>query len=312
MTNKTALGNILDQINASTLPLKSLTTSENNNRSSGNSIVQLPTSKIINWRYNDRPKSELGNISELANNIKQVGQQQPCIVRELIIGKKYELIAGERRWRAVKLLNRDLKVVIKSLTDYDAALVQAAENNNRLNLSDYAKGQSYVTLIKIGILKQKDLIEKLGKTKQQISALLSYAKIPQSINNAIIDYSLVSPRTAETIKQMSSKGAPYINSIIKLADKIRNGKIGHKTLREYVTRELGKKELKRKVLQEGKNYYGTYFKVHQSRSCFTINLKKNLANELHISRCKSYELIQSIENIINKMSNHKSPPRRTK
>ena len=85
-------------------------------------------------------------------------QQQPCIVRELIAGQKYELIAGERRWRAAKLLNQDLKVIISTLTDSEAALVQAAENNNRLNLSDYAKGQSYASLIKNGVLKQKDLI----------------------------------------------------------------------------------------------------------------------------------------------------------
>ena len=102
MTNKTALGNILDQINFSTQPLKSSSASESNSINVSGNIIQLPTSKIINWKYNDRPESELGNISELADNIKQIGQQQPCIVRELIAGQKYELIAGERRWRAVK------------------------------------------------------------------------------------------------------------------------------------------------------------------------------------------------------------------
>ncbi len=311
MTNKTALGNILDQINSSTMPLKSSSISESRDVNSSDNIILLPTSKVINWQYNDRPESELGNINELADNIKQIGQQQPCIVRELIIGQKYELIAGERRWRAAKLLNQDLKVVIKTLTDSEAALVQAAENNNRLNLSDYAKGQSYATLIENGVLKQKDLIEKLGKTKQQISALLSYSKIPQNINNAIINYSLVSPRTAETIKQMSAKGEPYISSIIKIADKIRNGKIGHKTLRERITKQLDGKKIEKQVMKENKKHHSAYFTITQSKSCFTINLKKNLVNALHSNQYRSNELIKSIENVINNILNNKSPPRRT-
>ena len=311
MTNKTALGNILDQINFSTQPLKSSSASESKSINVSNNIIQLSTSKIINWKYNDRPESELGNISELADNIKQIGQQQPCIVRELIAGEKYELIAGERRWRAAKLLNQDLKVIISPLTDSEAALVQAAENNNRLNLSDYAKGQSYATLIESGVLKQKDLIEKLGKTKQQISALLSYSRIPQNINNAIINYSLVSPRTAETIKQMSAKGEPYVSSIIKIADKIRSGKIGHKTLREHIIRQLESKKLEKQVMQEGRKHHDTYFTIKRSKSCFTIDLKKNLIDELCSNPYKSDELIKSIENIISKMFNNKSPPGRT-
>ena len=311
MTNKTALGNILDQINFSTKPLQSSSAIGSNATSISENIIQLPTSKIINWEYNDRPESEIGNISELADNIKQIGQQQPCIVREIIAGKKYELIAGERRWRAAKLLNQDLKVIISTLTDTEAALVQAAENNNRLNLSDYAKGQSYAVLIENGVLKQKDLIEKLGKTKQQISALLSYSRIPQDINDAIVNYSLVSARTAETIKQMSAKGEPYVSLIIKIADKIRSGKIGHKTLREHITRRFDNQKLEKHTVHEDKKLHNTYFTIKRSESCFTIDLKKNLINELHSNPYKSEELIRSFESIINKILNNKSPPGRT-
>src|ERR1700677_436970 len=172
---------------------------------------------VINWCLSDRPSNELGDIDSLAADLLNVGQQQPCIVRiNPKIANKYELIVGERRWRAAKKANIPLKAVVKILSDSEAALIQSAENDNRVDLSDYAKGISFSRLINSEVIKQSDLVEKLGKSKQYVSALLSFSKIPPEIIAAIGDMSKISARTAEEIKQLSSKGETYIKAIIDL------------------------------------------------------------------------------------------------
>ena len=82
MKNKTAIGNILDQINLSTKPLNTAAVEKDSDFNTSANVILLNPSKIINWKYHDRPKSELGDINELANSIKNLGQQQPCIVRK--------------------------------------------------------------------------------------------------------------------------------------------------------------------------------------------------------------------------------------
>ena len=185
-----------------------------NSQLSGNTdnldvMTRINPEQVTRWQYKDRPENELGNIAHLAEEFIKIGQQQPCVVRP-ISGKKerYELIIGERRWKAAMRANIDLLVIIRNQSDTEAALSQIAENDDREDISDYAKGTSYGKLIADGVITQKDLIEKLGKTKQYISSLLSFNKIPQSIIDSIGDMSKISAKTAEAIKQLSKKGQP--------------------------------------------------------------------------------------------------------
>ena len=94
-------------------------------------IITLPTDKIVKWKFKDRPENELGDIKSLADDLVNIGQQQPCIVRPIAAGKEkglFELIVGERRWQAAKLAGVELRVIIKELSDSQAALIQSTEN----------------------------------------------------------------------------------------------------------------------------------------------------------------------------------------
>jgi ParB family chromosome partitioning protein len=221
------------------------------------SIIEVSPDEIINWEYHDRPEKELGDLEAFAQELERIGQQQPCVARPLTNKKgKYELLIGERRWRAAKLANIPLKVVVRSLSDHEAAIAQAAENEDRKDLSDYAKGMSFHRLIESGIIQQKDLIQKLGKSKQYISALLSFPKIPKEILNSIDDFSNISARTAEEIKQLGSKGEKYIEAIIALVPKIQSGSIGQKSLRRLVEANITEKVTssnKRKFIRDGRH-----------------------------------------------------------
>ena len=202
-----------------------------------NNIIEIPTAEIKNWDYHDRPENELGDLEALANEFKEIGQLQPCIVRELkdhSSGFVYELIVGERRWRAAQIADLPLKVVVKDLSDSEAAIMQASENYNRQDLSDFARGISYSKLIDEGIINAAQLTKALQISKQQISRLLSFGKIPKEIIESVKDMSLVSARTAEHIKQLSNKGELYIEAIISCSEKIREGKVGYEKLNEYV------------------------------------------------------------------------------
>lgn len=202
-----------------------------------NLLLSINPNQIRNWEFHDRPEKELGDLQALADDFIKIGQQQPCIVRPIHSASKikYELIIGERRWRAAKLAGVQLKVIIDNhMSDEKAALAQVAENDNRIDLSDYAKGMSFYKLITEKIIKQKDLIESLGRSQQYVSALLSFSKIPKEIIDSVSNWSLVSARTSETIVRLSKKGVGHVDAIIKLSDRIKSGKLGANSLEKNV------------------------------------------------------------------------------
>lgn len=243
-------------------------------------IVLLDSRDIRNWEYHDRPESELGDLKSLANEFKSIGQQQPCIVRCTDINDryKYELIVGERRWRASQIANVKLKCIIKEISDSDSALIQSAENDNRKDLSDYAKGLSYSKLIDNNIITQSLLTEKLGRNKQYVSALLSYSKIPDNIINSIGDMSKVSYRTAETIKRLSSKGDDYIEAIISISSELSSGKVGANKLSLKVSNYINNSSINPQARENKK------IKSEDGRHLFTWRNDNNNNPSIHFPK----------------------------
>jgi len=246
-------------------------------------ILSVDPHTIKNWEFHDRPESELGDIQSLADDFLKVGQQQPCVVRPTLSDTKfkYELIIGERRWRASICAKVNLDIIVKeNMSDIDAALSQAAENDNRLDLSDFAKGMSFSKLIKDGVIKQRDLTEKLGRSKQYISSLLSFSKIPNEIINSVQDWSKVSAKTAEKIKQLSNKGDEYISAIISLSESIRLKKIGYNNLDKRISQKLDEKpksfETNKKVFTKDGRHIFTW--RHDNNELPSMHFPKNINN----------------------------------
>jgi ParB/RepB/Spo0J family partition protein len=268
-----------------------------NEHTLSNEIVDISPEQIILWKYKDRPQNELGDIDLLARKLVEIGQQQPCIVRPYI-GREgyYELIAGERRWRASTKANIKLKVVIKNLTDTEASLVQEEENFSS-PLSEYARGVSYSRLINDNILKHKDLVEKLGISKQKLSRLLSYLEIPLEVRSAIADMSKVSSGTAEKIKQLCNRGDSYKNGIIELADKIREGKIGHEKLGLLVDKKINSNFYR----GQDKSYLikdKFLLKIKESNSGLTIKIDNFIINSLRNKYLSEDLLLSKINEVL--------------
>lgn len=258
-------------------------------------ILNVSPNEVLNWELHDRPENELGNIEALSEEFKVIGQQQPCIVRLLSLennGYKYELIVGERRWKAAAKAGIPVKIVIRNLTDAEAAIIQASENLSRKNLSDYARGMSYAKLIEKGIISQKELGEKLNISKQQMSRLLSFSKLPQQLTAIIKDFSKISARTAEQIKQLTNKGNQYIEAIIHFADQLRDGKIGHEKLNLLIDKHLHSyiKYKSNKIFTSKGQHIFTW---HQDNNVFiSLHFSKNIGVLLKLNQ----EVIIQINN----------------
>ncbi|BCD92667.1 hypothetical protein fh0823_28040 (plasmid) [Francisella halioticida] len=237
--------------------------------SSDTVVHSIPSSKILRWEGKDRPENELGNLDALAHSMKTVGQQVPCIVRPK--NDHYELIVGECRWRAAIIANINLKAIICEIDDRTASIIQAVENEQRNDLSDYAKGMSYYRKIQRGILTQKDLIEVLNISKEQVTKLLSFSKIPKNVNEAIKDFRKVSARTSYEISRLSRKSMEHQEAIIYYADKIREGKLGSSSIIKLVDKRLS----------EG-NYYKKQFYSKSGDILFTYK-NENKQKSLHFS-----------------------------
>lgn len=203
-----------------------------------NMILDINPKQATNWQFHDRHDIDMGDLEALAQDMKLNGQIEPCIARKMLTpsaeGHLYEVIAGERRWRAATMANIRLNVLVRELSDEKAAIIQAAENLNRQNLSDFSIGMSYAKLIETGTIKQVDLIEKLGFSKVQINRFMSFSQVDSRIWDAVANPSKISARTATEIRALSNKGEAYISAIIALADKIREGKIGANNLKKAV------------------------------------------------------------------------------
>ena len=217
-------------------------------------ILSLDPEKIKRWDGKDRPENEIGDISELIRSIQLIGQQVPCIVRPIENAQyDYELIGGECRWRAAKSAKITLKAIVHNLNDRMASLVQAVENEQRKDLSDYAKGMSYAKKINDGILTQKDLTDVLSISKQQVSRLLSFSKLPPKLIEKIGDFRKVSARTAYELSRLGNKNEENLKIILGFSEKIKTGEMGSTTISRLVENKKVKKNNDTKKIYSKKN-----------------------------------------------------------
>ena len=267
-------------------------------------IILINTEDVINWKYHDRLEGDLGDINELANDILVNGQIQPCVVRTVNspYKNKYELIIGERRWRAAKQAGVKLKVVVKDLTDSEAAIKQFSENNRRKDISDYALGMNLNELIKDKIISAKELEKKLNISKSQVDRYLSFSQVPKDVWDAIEDPSKISARTAAEIRALTNKGNKEKEAIIALAGKIKAKKISARNLKDEVYKFIGhstKRESKAEeiISQNGRHLF-TWRK--DSNSNISISFPKGirkLIDKKRLENCIRKEIEDQIKTI---------------
>lgn len=191
MTRKSGLGKGLDSLipNSSTVPstksTKFSTKSEENVDKPVENPVDIPKtslklSQIEPNRDQPRKNFDLDALEELAESIRRHGVLQPLLVQEK--GNHYEIIAGERRWRAAKLAGlKEVPVIIKEFSSEEAMEIALIENIQREDLNAVEEAQAYFTLIQEFHLKQEEVAEKVGKSRAAIANRLRLLKLPKEV-----------------------------------------------------------------------------------------------------------------------------------
>lgn len=120
-------------------------------------------------------------LSELADSIAQHGVLQPLLVRPLL-GGGYQLIAGERRWRASRMAGlTQVPVIIKELSDDEAAVISLIENLQREDLNPVEEAFGFSSLIKDFNLTQEEAAQRVGKSRPAVANALRLLKLPESV-----------------------------------------------------------------------------------------------------------------------------------
>ncbi|WP_017471592.1 nucleoid occlusion protein [Amphibacillus jilinensis] len=155
-------------------------------------VVHIPVSEILPNRYQPRTIFNEEKIDELAQTIHTHGMIQPIVVREIEDGdKRYEIIAGERRYRAVNTLGWEtVPAIIRNMNDKETASVALIENLQREELTVIEEAKAYERLLTIHELTQEALAQRLGKSQSTIANKMRLLKLPESVQQAILNKSI--------------------------------------------------------------------------------------------------------------------------
>nr|WP_235804754.1 nucleoid occlusion protein [Secundilactobacillus kimchicus] len=153
-------------------------------------VVMVPVSAIMPNRFQPRQVFDERRITELAETIKEHGLLQPIVLREYE-PEHYEIIAGERRFRAVNELKWDtVPAIIQKLSDDETASLALIENLQREGLSPIEEAQAYQALMKLNQLTQAQLAGEVGKSQSFIANKLRLLKLSQPVQDAMMAHEI--------------------------------------------------------------------------------------------------------------------------
>ena len=148
----------------------------------------------------DQPRKDFDEkaLSELAESIEQHGILQPLVVRPLASGS-YQLVAGERRWRAARIAGlTEVPVIIKELTDEEVIEIAMIENLQREDLNPLEEALGYRYMMDELKITQEQAAEKVGKSRPAVANALRLLKLPDEVQN-MVKNNLISPGHARAL-----------------------------------------------------------------------------------------------------------------
>ena len=150
-----------------------------------NSLKHLPVEFIQPGKYQPRHNMDADSLEDLANSIKAQGVMQPIVVRA-ISSSKYEIVAGERRWRACQLAGLDtIPVIVKQVADEAAVAMALIENIQRENLNPIEEAAALQRLIDEFELTQQEVADAVGKSRTTVTNLLRLMGLNVEVRQAL-------------------------------------------------------------------------------------------------------------------------------
>ena len=178
-------------------------------------VQQILVEDIIPNRFQPRLTFDEKALKELSDSIKVHGVIQPLVLRK--VGNKYEIIAGERRYKASCMAGlKQVPAIVRDMNDNDSAEIALIENVQRKNLSSIEEAKSYRNLLDRGYLTQEELASKLGVTQATIANKIRLLNLCDEVQDALLNEQ-ISERHARSLLQIDDpdKQVELLNKIIK-------------------------------------------------------------------------------------------------
>lgn len=212
---------------------------QNNNRE----VVEISVEDIIPNRFQPRLTFDPEALNDLASSIKEHGIIQPLVVRRL--QDKFEIIAGERRFKAASLIGlKTVPCIIMNLNDNESAEVAIIENIQRKEMTPLEEAKSFKKLLDKGYLTQEELAKRMGKSQSAISNKLRLLNLDEVVQEAILN-GKISERHARSLLRVDNKEeqrkilAEIIEKrlTVKQTDELIKEKFGDANMEEHVDNE---------------------------------------------------------------------------
>ncbi len=243
---KKGLGKGLDALipEKKVIESKPVNKKEENEKKSG--VLLMKINEIEPNREQPRKKFEEDALLELSDSIKQHGILQPLIVRKN--KDYYEIIAGERRWRAARFAGiKEVPVIVKEYTDQEIVEIGLIENIQRENLNPIEEAMAYKRLLEEFNLKQDEVAERVSKSRTAVTNFMRLLKLDERVQQMIID-DMISTGHARALLAIDDKEEQY-----NLANKIFDEKLSVRDIEKLV------KEIKNpKVVKEKKKIANSF------------------------------------------------------
>ena len=248
----------------------------------------------------DQPRKEFDEdaLLELADSIKQFGILQPLLVQK----KKdyYEIIAGERRWRAAKLAGlKEVPVLIKSYTDQEIVEISLIENIQRENLNPIEEAMAFKRLLEEFHLKQDEVAERVSKSRTAVTNSMRLLKLSDKVKQMIID-DMISTGHARALLAIEDEEQQYL-----LATKIFDEKLSVRETEKLVKSLKNPKKEVKKTTPEHQFIYNDIAEKMKSimGTKVNINAKANGKGKIEIEYYSEeeleriYDLMMTIHNV---------------
>jgi ParB family chromosome partitioning protein len=219
-------------------------------------------------REQPRKNFDEDSLEELAESIKQFGLLQPILVQDR--KEYYEIIAGERRWRAAKKAGlKEIPVIIKNLTEQEIVEISLIENIQREDLNPIEEAQAYKRLLTEFNLKQDEVADRVSKSRTAVTNSMRLLKLCDEVQQMIIN-DMISTGHARALISIEDPEQQYT-----IAQKIFDEKMSVRDV-EKLVKNLGKPEKAKKLAVQDKSLEIVYQNIEEK-------LKQKLSTKVLIS-----------------------------